>query len=327
MDLNKINCWIIYLMPFANRDDPAIPAYQQMCVGAGIFGMGWPVDDSQIDQGDGSLAAMDQYLAEYKAADLGPVKQPQSALDAYRKIRRNDLAIMRLRNGHFYVGRIAENVEYLHGGSSPYKELSWGCKVEKWYEEADESKVPSEIIGRFSQKRHPTIQRVADNRVKDLIARFFLYESGKQGGIEPFTLTSRNFVRSLDYRELEDLVCLYMYDKHQQEGYVMLPSSGKINQQKYEFRLTPVFATGATDLKDITCQVKNQSSFSIEPYKNETHFRIIYLFSGAWDAERIKEEYQGKPGYENVEIIQPFDLYQVMKKHRFYNSLYYKLED
>lgn len=44
-------------------------------------------------------------------------------------------------------------------------------------------------------------------------------------------LNQDNFVTSLNYMELEDLVSQFIYERHYKEGYILLPSSCKINNK------------------------------------------------------------------------------------------------
>ena len=121
--------------------------------------------------------------------------------------------------------------------------------------------------------------------------------------------------------ELEDLVALYIANKHENEGYKLIPSSCKISQQNYEFTFV------ANGKKPITCQVKNQQDISIENYIGESSYEMIYIFSGKWSEDTVKLKRDEYKEYEHIYIISPTELYPVIKKERFLNNEFYDFEN
>ena len=84
-------------------------------------------------------------------------------------------------------------------------------------------------------------------------------------------------------------VCAYIYNKHYEDGYMPLPSSGKVSRLKYEF----TFISNKTNKKPITCQVKNQNSepINVKNYENYKNiYEKIYLFSG--NNNFVNEDYR-----------------------------------
>lgn len=305
------NCWIINLKPFdKDTDNERISNFQQDCHKNNIFGIGWYADYFSNHAGEISLnkVSKDEYLGYCQKQEKNTARD--AAVDRISKVRCGDLAIMRLRDGHIYLGKIKKeafhNEAILKNESA--KKLSWMCEVEKWHDLGDGESVPSEILGRFSQKMQPTITRVANYKQRMLILALYKTATDQKADVPKLILNENNFARALNYMDLEDLVCFYIYEKHADEGYMLLPSSGKVNQIKYEFR----FVNTASDKKPITCQVKNQNSTSIDidEYENDKDdYEKIYLFSG-------NNNYKGK-ATDNIEIIDSKELFQFLRKFNY----------
>lgn len=317
LERDAINCWIVFIKPFDEPDrsniEKVLP-YQKQCIDHRIFGMGWPLDtDSILFESKLTSEIGKKYSKEYADASEKHETPSQKALSQYEKMKSGDIAIMRMMNGHYQIGRLITDTLFLHKKGSPYEELSWGCKVENWYEVVNEADVPSRIRGRFSQSHLGTVQRVADDNTKAMICSLYEAKALGKSSIPPIKLTKENFVKNLDYKELEDLVFLYMWNKHKDEEYILLPSSCKVNQPVYEFYLT----NGVDD--NITCQVKNQSEVpQPQRYAEDSHIRIIYVFSGLWD-EKDAVEYQKSAtdaGINNVKSISPSELYQTLLQYK-----------
>ena len=319
----EINYWIAFIKPFNGPDrgnKEIVLPYQKRCIKSNIFGMGWPLDtDSILYEERLSEKAGKVYYDEYgnKHGEF-PSKR---ALNCFAKMKPKDIVITRLMNGHYQIGELTTYAMYLHKQGSPYEELSWGCRVNKWYEVL-ESELPAVLRGRFSQSHLGTVQSVANKDVTRMM--FSLYESktNRKLSVPPTILNEANFAQNLDYKELEDLVFLNMLDIHKDEGYVLLPSSCKINQPVYELYLT----RGVAD--NITCQVKNQE-MAPDPneYADDSHIRIIYIFSGKWkDKDAIEYMEKAKRlGIKNITAILPSALFQTLRKYRSIFSDAYRI--
>lgn len=321
---DPINCWIVYLMPFdsGERDNyDKVSAFQQACIANNIFGMGWKLASEPLPPGTPIQEGEKIYCA--RRADFEHNSGLKNALDRYKEIKEGDYVLTRLKNGHYYVGRTTGSAIYLQQAQTPYSDLSWGCQVERWEEYASEEDIPSELRGRLSQRRHAAIQRIDRYRLRLLTMK--LYEdrdAAPQFQIPPLRFTRENFVRCLDYRQLEDLVALYIWERHGDHGYMLLPSSGKTNQQKYEFRFV-----NARDprQKPISCQVKNQEEITPEQYSGENGYERIYLFSGLWsDEEAAAKQSKCAP---NVTVIRPTELYESLRRSSIFNSRFYRADD
>lgn len=305
-DMKGVNCWIINLKPFGrDASDQEIRRLQNECVQNKIFGIGWRTDyfDTHTN------VILDENTKKAYKDSLGKNdNSARTATDRMSEIKCGDLAIMRLRDGHIYLGKVTEPAFHdniiLKGENS--NRLSWVCRVEKWLEFCDDTLIPSEIMGRFSQRQQATITKIANYKQRLLmLAMYDIKNSGKTDAPKVI-LNENNFTRALSYTDLEDLVCAYIHNKHIDDGYMLLPSSGKVSRLKYEF----TFVSNKSDKKPITCQVKNQNSepINIADYENDKDtYEKIYLFSG--NSNFVNRELTK----DNIEIINHQNLFDVLK--------------
>ncbi len=314
INLHGVKCWIVNLMPFSEnkRNLPEVLPFQQACIEKKIFGMGWGTDIITDIPDNARLDDFSKKIYETKAKEEYHNEPYKSALNAYQEISDGDFVIMRLKNSHYYIGRVKGNAKYIQrlfvDGAN---RLSWGCNVDEWIGFESEEEIPSEIVGRFSQRYHSTIQQVSNCRLKVLTISLYEHKSNKRDfNIPKIFLNETNFVTTLNYMELEDLVSQFIYDKHQENGYVLLPSSCKVNKQNYEFSFVSKIGN------PITCQVKNQDEVKPNEYVSEKSYDKIYLFSGKWsqeEADRLKEEYKNT----NIYIISKSELYKTLNENSY----------
>ncbi len=291
--INDINCWIVNLKPFDDKivSNDIIREFQLKCIESKIFGIGWHINGFTGTLEDNK----DAFLAAYSENDA--YKSIVRAVNNMSKIKEGDLVIVRLRNAHYYIGMVSDKAFYKNGiGGNDYFDeiLSWMCGVHEWVEFQTDEILPSEIVGRMSMRRQPTLSIVANHRQKLLIgAAFNILSEQKISGVSRINISVDNFARSLNYAELEDLVCSYIYRDIQRQypenNYILLPSSCKVSRPLYEF----IFVCPGE--KPITCQVKNEAVIDLEKY-NDDHYRKIYIFS---DQGYVNE----KSKHDNVEII------------------------
>lgn len=337
-NLSDINCWIVYQMPFEKdeKSNQKVLSHQEFCIKNNIFAMGWRLNKNFFNKNFGEMleyADCDEdnykgYLGAYKIAKGNT--SPKKALEDYKRINQGDYVVMRARNAHYYIGKVKKKAQYLHkDDESEYKHLSWGCHVEKWLEFKTQDDLPYELIGRMSQQQHQTIQRIDRYRLKFLIIEAYIKREKSKSDIPKLIFTKNNFARSLHYKQLEDLVSLYIVEKNKEQNYLLMPSSCKINEQKYEFFFK------SPNRKAITCQVKNQEEIKIEEYYNENDFEKIYIFSGIWDNEQVKElnKKARKNRANNIQIISPDELFDILQNSKYnykeYLNLnsYYKIDE
>lgn len=327
IDIADVNCWMVYLMPLTQdqrSNYELTDSIQQACIHDKVFGMGWDVEVPGFSK---ETPMTDENALKYvKTYNCGGYKVSDAAVNGYKEVKKGDYAIARNKNGHYYVGKVSsEGAHYLYdAGKTLYRNFSWGCEVEEWVEFATEEEVPSEIIGRFSQRIHSTIQKILPYRQRLLVIAMYenhIDKSRKVYEIPKLHIGKSNFVRSMNYKELEDIVSVYMADKHCRDGYYLLPSSCKVSQQNYEFTFV------SSNKKPITCQVKNQQKIEISHYKNETGYERIYIFSGKWDDLRVEELRKEYATYQHIYIISPSELYETLKSNMFLKNEYYDHQD
>lgn len=322
IDISSIRVWKLSLIPFGSDDRKKTCVWdlQNSCVGKNIAPIGfWVgnekyellkdkiesarlqfVDDKKIRVSDGD--AVDKYKEIYELAcnfvlnekneweQKGEYKVEndtslKDALSNMEMIKNGDYIIMRLRDGKYYIGRVSDEACFMGGrmGIESCHNISWGVSVDK-YEIFTEEEIPSEISGRFSQRNQRTLAPINNVRIRLLVDKIMKKRLNEECDIPEIELNSENFACSLNYKELEDLVSLYIWNEIKSKEYFLLPSSGKINREKYEFS----FYSEAG--KPITCQVKNKGSINPEDYKDdEGKYAAIYLFSGIWTSVKYKD--------------------------------------
>ena len=320
-NMNGINCWIINLKPFG-KDNSAeeIRSLQEDCLKECVFGIGWW---TEYFDNKPKLTLNEETKEEYKkiCERFDNRSSAKEAVEQMSCIKCGDLVIMRLRDGHIYMGKVTETA--FHDNtilrSSDPKRISWMCRVEKWLEFGDYNKIPSEILGRFSQRQQSTITRIAGYKQRLLMIAMYEKKCNGKTDVPKVVLNENNFARALDYKDLEDLVCSYIHGIHYEDGYMLLPSSGKVSRQKYEF----TFVSNKSDKKPITCQVKNQNSEPINAAdyeKDKDIYEKIYLFSG--NDNFINREFVK----DNIEIISSKNLFDVLSSGKL-GYMYKKLSE
>ena len=327
-DISNFNCWMINIMPFGPKsrtDYYLVNNLQQECVRLGIFGMGCgipcfeyfaPMTDENIDL----------YVKTYRDRVGDKRSMFEDTLKRYKSIKKGDYLVMKIKNGHLYVGCVSsDGAKYIYKEDDPvYKYFSWGGTVEKWFEYSSEQEIPSEIVRRYSQRFHSTIQRIIPYRQRLLVISMYERKSGDRiFNVPQLRIGLNNFVRSLSYMQLEDLVALYIMNKHSTEGYKLMPSSCKLSQQNYEFSFVKK-ENKPNKNKIITCQVKNQEDVIIDHYINEDSYEIIYIFSGKWSEEEVIAKREQYKNYSHIYIIAPSELYMTLKEEKelFENDFY-----
>ena len=324
INIADTECWLVYLMPFNSSERTnyeKVLKTQQECIDRRVFGMGWDLDC--LEYGTPMTPENAEYYTKTYNARYD-WKVSDKSVSSYRTIKKGDYVVTRLKNGHYYVGRVSsEGAYYLYKkNDSFYGLFSWGGSVEEWFEYENDDLIPSEIAGRFSQRLHSTIQRVSGYRQRLLIISMYenrLKDSDKTFDVPKLKISPYNFVRSLTYMQLEDLVALYIDKAWHDTGFRLLPSSCKVSQQNYEFRFV------APNRMPITCQVKNQQEINLDHYINEKEYQFIYVFSGKWSTEEVKELRDKYISLNpSIQIIDPRELFEVFIKYKdiFQNDFY-----
>lgn len=270
IDLNGANFWIVNLNPRGGED---IGLFQQKCIENRCFAMCWR--DKECD-------------AKSKTKEI------------YCDINLGDYVIWRDKKSICRIGRVSEKCQYDVSGQMTYCG-SYYCKVSEWKEYANIKDIPTEVWARFTQRHQSTIQRIADAKVRIFIMKMYhSYNNLK------YYIDSQNYVRTLNYYDLEDVVSIYIHKKLSEEpidsDYVLLPSTGKSSRQNYEFDFIDIKGNGAP----ISCQVKNQEEIDVSNYEN-TAYSNVYLFSGIG--------YKNSVQCDKIKIIEKEELFEYVKDY------------
>ena len=334
INLADTQCWMIYLLPFDSEDRKnyeKVKSFQDLCINKKIFGMGWSSEgfeqfflkNIEISEQNATLF-LEKTKIFYKEKRWELAENSlRNALKNYCQINPGDYVMTKLKNGHYIIGRVATKIAYIYDKSDEcLNKLSWGGFVDEWIEFNNDREIPSELVGRLSSRYNKTIE--INNWYRQNLLMISCYEKNASvknsmfEEIPKLLLNKSNFVRSCDYRELEDIVSIFINNQHSQEGYYLLPSSCKISQQNYEFLFV------AKGKKPITCQVKNQSEdINLELYARETSYARIYVFSGEWSDEQVdilNNEYQNRN--HSIYIIKPSELYKTLTSVELSNANY-----
>lgn len=375
IDISRItNCWIGQLSPGgADKDNKD---FKNECKDNKFYRIGWTINQEKffnafIDQiylfNEKNNKNIDMYFSkEYERKEFFLKEENKNkkdsdfeeeyknkkkntsldnALKSMYAMKENDLIITRI-TGKYYIGRIkSKKAQYLKQQIKEKIDYRWSVEVYEWIE-IPEKDMPGDIIGRFSQRRHPTIQRISETedsmRLKLLIIKIFQENQANEHKfdnlcIPQIILNKNNFTSSLNYMNLEDLVYLYIIDKN--AGYQLLPSACKISKVNYEMDLINL------ENKRITCQVKNKEPVKYEEYiddANEKIFEKIYLFSGIeeYDNEEIRKKLEEEKEddiilKENIIIIRKENLFKFFHDNDIVKILkkeiniekYYKFKD
>ncbi len=283
------------------------------------------------------------------------------SIEYYKKIKKDDLIIARLRTGKYCIGRVSNNEIHFINGSIAKKQdeilnninstgFSWYMNVYKWYM-IDESIVPGHISGRFSSRpARRTIYPINDIHLTQLMK--ILYSSKENEDMSfhhpriimdtnPIPINETKIAEVLSPYELEDLAFLYIMNKHEKEGFQLLPSKCKLDEVRYECYLINKNYTNRV----IAFQVKNREELECSEYV-DSNIEKIYLYSAMgynWngnhitgkidkkqDKEFIQKIIKEKWKIDNVEVISNEELFDVFKKSEYfkyqYDRGYYKFD-
>lgn len=275
------------------------------------------------------------------------------SIEYYKKIKKDDLVIARLRSGKYCIGRVSSNEIHFINGEIAKKQddilknvnstgFSWYMNVYKWYQ-IDESIIPGHISGRFSSRpARRTIYPINDIHLTQLIK--ILYSSKENDDISsdyeritmntsPIPINESKISEILSPYELEDLAFLYIMNKYEDEGFRLLPSKCKMDEVRYECYIINKNDTNRV----IAFQVKNREELECSEYV-DSNIEKIYLYSAIgykWqgkhisgkidkkqDKELIQKIIKEKCKIDNLEIISNEDLFDVFKKSEFFKYQY-----
>ena len=120
--------WMIYLMPFSKEirtDYNIVNKLQQQCIEEKIFGMGWGVSGIEV-----GTEMTQEWVKKYiEKCDNQQKDLSKQAVEGYQKIKKGDYVIMRLKDNHYYVGKVqSDRPIYLYKENDALCEhFSWGA--------------------------------------------------------------------------------------------------------------------------------------------------------------------------------------------------------
>ena len=319
--------WIVQLKPLdvSERTYEKALEIQNIMIDKNILGMGWGTDALHIPY----RAPIKDYAEAFKGFE--PERGKTVACNGYRDMEPGDPVMTRLADGRYYIARIKSSACWMRKSGMPYDHLSWGCEADQWRLVEDVQNIPAIIRGKYSVSYQNTVIRINNSAEKYLAqAMEMLYERVANPESSDYRryrmrMDSENFPVCLDYKELENLVYLYMREKNPE--YILLPSTCKMSQPLFEFWMTK------GPKRNIVCQVKNQINPAYFPppsaYSDYSALDRIYLFCGKWTEADI-EDYEKKvkeSNLGNIEIIRPEDLFGVLRKYCYLFNDEYRYVD
>ena len=136
VNIADVSCWIVYLMPYKPKDRinyELVDKFQRSCIEQKIFGMGW--SEECFDFGTPMTEEnATKYVYAYNQNNQESVSE--DVVKDYKSVKEGDYVIARLKNGHYYVGRVnARGITYLYKENDPvYSRFSWGRLSENYTE-------------------------------------------------------------------------------------------------------------------------------------------------------------------------------------------------
>lgn len=291
-----MNCYITFLRPFPAEERKSEQAYkcEMDSIKHSICGMGWNEDDNYWKPGKNIISDMS---VPYNNVSF--TKGKKVAYNKYKEMDEGSYILTRTLDGICYVGKVASTAYHEKGkyGFEAYDNYSWIVDV-NWKKIGDFMNIPNGLRGLMAGRMN-TIKSVYGDVHKKLLEALY------SGGKDKVLLNEENFCEALNPVDLEDLVALYIAE--QNSSYMIIPSSCKVTEPKYEFK----FVDMNNRNKPITCQVKNNKQVLAANYESDEFYKI-YLFSGIDDYGDINAI------EKNIIIIKRKELFVLLKEN--YNN-------
>ena len=276
--------WRINLKP-ANRKGVDS---RQYCFDRNIVGVGWPIEPDRSD------VTVDEYYRKGESEYLDrkdPHKGWRAATNAICfRIQKDDLIWTRTLEGVYHIGRVLSEWRYDTSDAARNADIV-NIRDCEWHKVGT---VPGKIAISF---RGHTLRTVSGEGL-DWFSKLTYNRLAESDVYNTSDLKFDNLFHFLLPDEVEDIVAIYLQRTF---GYLVLPSTSKINTSHYEFEMidhksgTPIFL-----------QVKNgKDTLNRDHYKSEKG--RFYLFTSGG-------EYNGAEA-ENVICIKPPQVEKFIKEH------------
>lgn len=214
-----------------NTDDGNISRY---CIEHHVAAAGWSLKDAEESACRNILSFSDfSEMASSRYSSFSSVHRMAE------QTRPGDLIWMR-SGGHYYIARVKEDSKWVFDCQAREVDAANQLTNIDWYpasvgnEYADESSVPGAVATAFI--KGSTFQRIRKDGVEAYSQ--MLFNEVHDPAVDPFCfpkpdlrLDQSCFFSMLQPSDLEDLLCMWLYDKY---SYVCIPSTNKIATPKYE---------------------------------------------------------------------------------------------
>ena len=267
------------------------------CLKNNVASMGWSLLNFAEERK--SITAFDKY---YEIA-----KDTYDSIDnvirLHDDVKENDLIWIR-SEGKYYLGRVTKESRWNFNASVEASNLDASNQISNihWYqagEYADEESVPGAINTAFF--RGQTLQRINKTGIREYSQLLQNEVSDKK--VDPFEytgcelyLSERCFYNLLKPEDVEDLLCLWLYD---QKEYVCIPSTNKLATPLYECVLIdPNNKSG----KHVYIQVKK----GIESLDAEKYAKLngdVYLLTTEGNVYNSEK-------YDNIYRVDPTEIFK-----------------
>lgn len=261
---------------------------RKFCIEKQILGVGWPVYIPINNDWDAYYQEA-QRIYEKEMRDKGW----WPAANALRfRMKINDLCWTRDLSGIYYLGRIKsewryeEANEYSSADVLNVRDCDWNLvgKVDS---------VPGKVVNSYFRGR--TVQVVNDESVETYSS--YLYNKFQNSEFYELPSSKLDFFKMLSAEDCEDLVGLYLQEK----GYLIIPSSCKINTAAYEYVMihakTGDSAVAQVKQGEIDIQISDYSAIPGQVFLFTTHGK-----------------YLGNP-HKNVSCLSPKEIFDFAKRN------------
>lgn len=256
-----MNIWRIHLKPGGKNTQNGIDP-RKLCLDNGFVGVGW-----QIDYEKGPI---EWNFYEKRATKRYYDKGDNSwwpALKAIKiKMEINDLIWTRDLQGIYHLGRITGDWYYNTSKKCEKADLV-NVRPCEWLKVGTIGAVPGKVVNSFRARR--TVQKVNGSSIN----MYSQYIFNEHSGSEIYSLDSgsgSNIFNLMSSEDLEDVIGIYLQFK---EGYMIVPSSSKMDTMHYEYQLI-----NRSKGKRAVVQVKNGH----DPLNRDNYADIedtVYLFT------------------------------------------------
>lgn len=203
------------------------------CLENNVAAMGWSIEEVPESERKG-ISSFEEYNNYAKKIYS---KYP-SVYRLAKEVKEGDIIWMRnKKEGKYYFGRVKENSKWKYNNDAVPIDAANQLTNIYWHlatTTADEDAVPGAVATAFIMGS--TLQRINKPGVESYSQMLFNHFNKKENDDYEYpspnlSLTEENFYSLLQPEDVEDLLCLWLYD---QKRYIVIPSTNKIATPLYE---------------------------------------------------------------------------------------------